>query len=253
MVFEQNELEEVPGLKIQDRRKVDREVMIVEGLMHNLVKDGMSVSEINRLLHRAPCTLRTAAYHLEYGKRVDDASTTNERQQIQVTTGVSGVSILFDLYKLYGFDPVKDMAIDRMHMCFNMLKREFLEKLWRDLGDNSEKDGGLLNRDEFGKSLNAVEWTTEDKAAGVARLKSLSDKLGGWKSSEYKRFSGVAKEVLAEKIPSKAYDSYVILYDAVQMLYNKELQINGSKEEHIQRLMQSSQRNFMDCHFVLRI
>ena len=36
MVFEQNELEEVPGLKTQDRRKVDREVMIVEGLMHNL-------------------------------------------------------------------------------------------------------------------------------------------------------------------------------------------------------------------------
>ena len=54
MVFEQNELEEVPGLKTQDRRKVDREVMIVEGLMHNLVKDGISVSEINRLLYVGP-------------------------------------------------------------------------------------------------------------------------------------------------------------------------------------------------------
>ena len=38
---------EVPGLKAQDRRKVNREVTVVEGLMHNLVEDGMSEPEIN--------------------------------------------------------------------------------------------------------------------------------------------------------------------------------------------------------------
>ena len=38
---------EVPGLKAQDSRKVNREVKVVEGLMLNLVKDGMAVSEIN--------------------------------------------------------------------------------------------------------------------------------------------------------------------------------------------------------------
>ena len=39
----------VPGLKAQDRRKVNREVKIVQVLMHNPVKDCMSVLEISRL------------------------------------------------------------------------------------------------------------------------------------------------------------------------------------------------------------
>lgn len=51
MVFGKKEWVEVPGLKTQDRRKVNREVKIVDGLMHNLVKDRMSVSDINRLLY----------------------------------------------------------------------------------------------------------------------------------------------------------------------------------------------------------
>lgn len=51
MVFNNDEWLEIPGLKAQDRRKVNKEVMIVEGLMHNLVKDGMSVSAVNRLLY----------------------------------------------------------------------------------------------------------------------------------------------------------------------------------------------------------
>jgi hypothetical protein len=126
---------------------------------------------------------------------VDSASTANQRRQIQVATGVSGLSILFDLYKLYKFDPILDMAIDRMPLTFNMLKKEFLEKMWSDLGNNVDKEiddrdpsiGGLLSRLEFSTALKAVKWTTEEKATGVARLSSLSDKLGGWKSNEYKR------------------------------------------------------------------
>ena len=41
----------VAGLKAQDRRKMKREVSVVKGQMHNIMKDGMSVSEINRLLY----------------------------------------------------------------------------------------------------------------------------------------------------------------------------------------------------------
>lgn len=145
--------------------------------------------------YRNPSALRTASYHLQHGKRVDSASTANQRRQIQVATGVSGLSILFDLYKLYKFDPILDMAIDRMPLTFNMLKKEFLEKMWSDLGNNVDKEiddrdpsiGGLLSRLEFSTALKAVKWTTEEKATGVARLSSLSDKLGGWKSNEYKR------------------------------------------------------------------
>lgn len=50
-VYGRKEWEEVSGLKTKDRRKVNREMKIIDGLIHNLVKDGMSVSEINRLLY----------------------------------------------------------------------------------------------------------------------------------------------------------------------------------------------------------
>ena len=50
------------------------------------------------------------------------------------------------------------------------------------------------------------------------------------------RFSSVAKEVLAESIPSQAYDCYILLCDAVRMLYSEDLQISGWKEQHIARL-----------------
>lgn len=145
--------------------------------------------------YRNPCAPRTLHYQLENGKRVDAAITRAQRQQIQTETGVTGVSILFNLYKLYKFDPVLDMTIDRMHLTFNMLKREFLDKMWADLAENADKAvndrdpaaGGLLVRDEFKRALECVNWTNEEKEKGVARMKSLTDKLGSWKSNEFKR------------------------------------------------------------------
>jgi hypothetical protein len=50
------------------------------------------------------------------------------------------------------------------------------------------------------------------------------------------RFSSVAKEVLAQRIPSKACDCYMLLCDAVQMLYSTQLQATGWENHHIERL-----------------
>ena len=50
-VFGDDEWLEVPNLKTQDRRKVNKEVKMVDGLMHNLVKKGMSVTQLNRQLY----------------------------------------------------------------------------------------------------------------------------------------------------------------------------------------------------------
>ena len=50
-VFGSEEWIEVSGLKAQGRRKVNREVNVVGGLMHSLVTDGMSVLKNNRLLY----------------------------------------------------------------------------------------------------------------------------------------------------------------------------------------------------------
>ena len=50
----------------------------------------------------------------------------SEWKRLQTETGVSGLSDLCSLYDLYRFDPVQDMVIDRMHLTFNMLKRELI-------------------------------------------------------------------------------------------------------------------------------
>ena len=143
--------------------------------------------------YRDRATVRTAEYNREHGKRWDDAGTQQERSVIQAESGVCGESKLFELYDLYGFDPVLDMTIDRMHMCSNLLKRDFLEKIWPDLLDNAQlppnlrnpEQGGLIFRDEFERALKKVKWTREQIASGVASVRCLTDKLGGWKTDEY--------------------------------------------------------------------
>ena len=85
------------------------------------------------------------------------------------------------------------MMMDRMHLSFNMLKHEFLEKMWINMRDNSSKpvnernpeDGGLVVHEELQCALHIVEWTREQKARGSASVKCLTDKLGGWKSDQY--------------------------------------------------------------------
>ena len=42
---------DLPNLKAQDRRKVMAEVKMVDGLLNNLVTDGMEATEVNRLLY----------------------------------------------------------------------------------------------------------------------------------------------------------------------------------------------------------
>lgn len=144
-----------------------------------------------RFRHREE--LRTAAYHLDKSKQCAEALTKTQKKQIQIASGVSGVCCLFELYHLYGFDPIKVMTVDRMHLVFNMLKREFLDKLWADLEENinvdvSQRDpavGELLLHGDFSDSLKYVKWTTEQRASGVAKMKHLTDKLDGWKHAEF--------------------------------------------------------------------
>ena len=60
---------------------------------------------------------------LEHGERYENAVTKAEKQQIRLETGVSGVCVLFQLYTLCGFDPMKDLVVDRMHLTFNLMKK----------------------------------------------------------------------------------------------------------------------------------
>ena len=137
--------------------------------------------------------LRTVEYTVEHGNRYDNAISKREKDDIRLQTGVCGVSILFQLHTLCGFDPVHDLVVDRMHVTFNMLKKEFLVYIWADLDENAERDvnerdpriGGLVSRNDFKEHLKHVKWTKKQKASGVPSTKSLTDKLGGWKADDF--------------------------------------------------------------------
>ena len=66
---------------------------------------------------------------------------------------------------MYLFDRIKDIIINRMHLLFNMLKREFLEKMWIDIRETSSKpvnernpeDCGLVVHEELQRAQNNVE------------------------------------------------------------------------------------------------
>jgi hypothetical protein len=85
------------------------------------------------------------------------------------------------------------MLVDRMHLVFNMLKREFIDKFWSNIDENINVEvndrnpdvGGLLLHGDFSDALKHVKWTKEQKASGVGKLKHLDDSLGGWKHAEF--------------------------------------------------------------------
>ena len=53
-VRDDGEWKEIPNMKSVPRKKLMKEQEVVNGLMHNLVSEGMTVTEVNRLLYVAP-------------------------------------------------------------------------------------------------------------------------------------------------------------------------------------------------------
>ena len=52
-VYGNGEWKEIPTMKAVPRKKLLKETELVDGLMHNIVEDGMGVTEVNRLLYTA--------------------------------------------------------------------------------------------------------------------------------------------------------------------------------------------------------
>ena len=53
-VRDDGEWKEIPNMKAVPRKKLMKEQELVNGLMHNVVREGMTVTEVNRLLYVAP-------------------------------------------------------------------------------------------------------------------------------------------------------------------------------------------------------
>ena len=60
-------LDELRNLKTVDRKKIMKEVKLVDGVMHNLLSDGMNVTDLNRLLY-AGSTVVTRRLGFKIGK-----------------------------------------------------------------------------------------------------------------------------------------------------------------------------------------
>ena len=73
----------------------------------------------------------------KYGKDADQAATTTQRKALIQETGVTGESILYRLYDLCGFNPIKDSVIDAMHaVVLNLIRTEIKKHLLHDMGPN---------------------------------------------------------------------------------------------------------------------
>ena len=108
--------------------------------------------------YRNPAALRNAETNRIHGRAADNASTVSERRSILTKTGVTGESIIYRLYDLCGFHPVRDQVIDIMHcLCLNLTKNELDHKMLKSISNNaslqpSERDpqaGGVISRNSL--------------------------------------------------------------------------------------------------------
>ena len=72
-VFTSEEVVQVPSLRSRNRDEVNRELAGVEGLMPNLLRKGMTVTEINRLIYAGSFVVaeRLGLGKERTGKRLD--------------------------------------------------------------------------------------------------------------------------------------------------------------------------------------
>ena len=160
---------------------------------------------------------------------------------------MTGESILYRLYDLCHFDPVKDLMVDAMHsIVLNLIRSELEKNLLRPLGENADCDvasrvpqaGGLLDRKDLAAALEKVDWTTEMKDGRVPSVNlgagtSGLHPLGNWKAEEFTKFVTVAPIVLRNIIPQKAYESFCLLSRIHHLVFCSELRIQGRTSEHV--------------------
>ena len=192
-----------------------------------------------------PSPLRSVEVTRPRCREVDNACTQAQRKRLTREYGVTGESILYRLYDLCGFDPIKDMVIDAMHaVSLNLLRSEMEKHLLAELGDNSSviatdrdpRSGGLLSRADLAKTLTNVTWPAEYKDGRVPSIcpsePSGPHKLGFWKCEEFMKLAAVAPYVLHSIIPKRAYDCVVLLTRIHELIYSKRLRVDGWTQEH---------------------
>ena len=213
---------EVPSLKSVDRRKVMVEVELVEGLMHNLVSEGMSVTEVNRLLYAGSFMVasrlgmikkkdrkKEAKKKPAWQRRIEgnilrwrkDLSRTEEirkgvcvserikgeldRRYDFVEKGAAAVSTMLKGKISAGSKKVKNFVGKGVACRQNNLFRNNQSQLYKELGGTAKTGGEASPNADEAKEFWSKIWSVDKQHDGDASwLGSVKEKLGGVEQME---------------------------------------------------------------------
>ncbi len=209
--------------------------------------------------YRFPASPRTACSNRTLGREVDSAATEAERKRLSKQHGVTGESILFQLYDLCQFDPLLDLVVDVIHsVVLNLIRSELENHLLKDLGGNAAcravdrlpDVGGVLDRKDLDRNLRLVPWYMELRDGRAPQICSSDPtgkhKLGNWKAEEFSKFIVVAPYILREIIPEQSYRCFCLLTELYNLLYFMELRVQGWTTEHQEFLRKLLWRHHID-------
>jgi len=97
--------------------------------------------------------------------------------------------------------------------------------------DRSTSAGSVPDCRDLDTTLALVPWTTKLNDGQVPSVCSSDPtgkhKLGFWKSEEFSKLALVALYALHSQVPKGAYESFCLLTRIRQLVFSKELRIDG--------------------------
>jgi len=163
----------------------------------------------NRIHGRHPYEQRNLVMEIDIMTEIQGELRTSKRKQLSSKKGFTGLSILHQLYPLYGFNVLKDLVYDIHHaLPLNVIKNQidrFVEE-------------GILDPKKVEKRLESVPWTSELKDG---RMPSGFDKRRGhWKAEEYQKFCfPISEWILEGLLPPEEYEIWSTLPRLTELHY----------------------------------
>ena len=186
--------------------------------------------------YRFPVPHRTAEENRMLARQVDVTVTAAEHTRLSKSADSTGETILYRLYDLCNFDPVRDLVVDVVHsLVLNLIRSELENHLLQ--GPDALTPAPLSHSDLAG-ALEKVPWYSElrdgriPKVASSVADSSRAHKLGYWKAEELGKFVVVTPYVLREIVTEEAYRCFCLLSQIYRLVFSKELRIQGWDQEH---------------------
>lgn len=195
---------------------------------------GMLVYGENRRQQRFPIARKTAEELHDAANAVGLCETLLQKKAIAISTGVTGKTPCWRLFKLYNFNPSTDIIYDPMHILALCIFRKFVEFLKKDIETDPEKRAAFL------KALEVVTRRRTTELRGGRWPKDLFSRIGFWKAEEYTKFiiyclPHILNEVFTEN--SELMEVGILLTEIGRLFYIEAL-ANGWSALTIQRARQ---------------